>query len=599
MKDGVGTIASDMRERVTAVTRRRWALRAVAGRIKRHVPAAVAVPSRGLRRPLTEISAMLPHDRQLTVVIAAGSTAPKRLARWLRAFSTDDVHVLGESTALLSGETGVPFERHVATDVGAIDEALKRIGSVDVLIDLRNVSAAKLEKLWRSTFFHVADGGFYILYVRHHVKSSTASWVAAAAAFDKGGGGRAARGRAQAMHSVVVTRDLVIIKKQGRHLLKLTDAETDSVLPLRERGLRLSVFATLPPGEVVSGANVVSHESAEIIQWPPRRLAYPPMHLRHYNGRIAFVGSMTLHTRSAILSESFRAHLANGPGSPVIKSVSPKFALVPAARRPTEALSGNYYLLDPQYSDHFGHIMTEVVPRLWGWDEAKRRIPDLKALFRTKLTDGAVPELECRLLKAYGIADQDIVWVDRPVWVDSLVTATSMWHNAEPYYVHPDVRETWDRLRAGLGPADAPVHDRLFVSKSRRYPARTCRNAADVEALFRAHGFTVIYPDEFDLAVQAGVFSSARVIAGFAGSAMFTMMYARNLETMILLGNEAYKARHEYLYASLLGATLHYFWSRPDIEHPEGGWSRKAFLGPWAFDFQRNGEPLKELLDTV
>ena len=70
-------------------------------------------------------------------------------------------------------------------------------------------------------------------------------------------------------------------------------------------------------------------------------------------------------------------------------------------------------------------------------------------------------------------------------------------------------------------------------------------------------------------------FREARVVAGFGGSAMFNLMYAENLEGVILLNQEAYIARNEHLFTSLTGGEVHYFWSRPDVEHPEGGFSSR------------------------
>ena len=46
--------------------------------------------------------------------------------------------------------------------------------------------------------------------------------------------------------------------------------------------------------------------------------------------------------------------------------------------------------------------MTEVVSRLWGWDEAKRRNPELKVVFRPRPDKD--PGTERALFSAYGLA---------------------------------------------------------------------------------------------------------------------------------------------------------------------------------------------------
>jgi capsular polysaccharide biosynthesis protein len=78
------------------------------------------------------------------------------------------------------------------------------------------------------------------------------------------------------------------------------------------------------------------------------------------------------------------------------------------------------------------------------------------------------------------------------------------------------------------------------------HASRNCRNAVEVEALFAANGFKVICPELLDIGAQTGVFSNARIIAGFGGSAMFNVLFARQLETFIRLSHEAYTARNEH-----------------------------------------------------
>ena len=56
---------------------------------------------------------------------------------------------------------------------------------------------------------------------------------------------------------------------------------------------------------------------------------------------------------------------------------------------------------------------------------------------------------------------------------------------------------------------------RLFCS--RRPGKRSCHNAAEVEGLFAAHGFAVVYPEDHPLPEQARMVRDADVVAGFAG----------------------------------------------------------------------------------
>jgi capsular polysaccharide biosynthesis protein len=240
--------------------------------------------------------------------------------------------------------------------------------------------------------------------------------------------------------------------------------------------------------------------------------------------------------------------------------------------------------------------MTEALAKVWGWHLAKEADPDLKLLLRVSAKLPDRPRLEPQVLGAYGVDPDDIVWIDDHVRVESLVGASPMWHNAPPFYAHPGMREVWERLRAGITDPDAPTYDRIFVSRWQT-GNRLCHNATEVERAFAAHGFEVLRPERFDLATQAGMFSRARVVAGFAGSGMFNTMFCQDLEAMVVLSQDAYTARNEHLFGALLGVEQeHYFWS-PALEGTEGSYERHQ--SSWKFDFASSGAELDEVLRSL
>ena len=326
---------------------------------------------------------------------------------------------------------------------------------------------------------------------------------------------------------------------------------------------------------------------------------YPELRLQHYTGRLALVSNSLLYSEATVLPPSFRYPLEVNRHNPRTLDLTPEFARVPAELRPRTSLEGDFYHLDCWNSGHFGHVMTEVVSRLWGWPAAKEQLPELKAIFRIRYPNERRPDLETTLFTAYGIERSDIVWVDEPVWLSSVVAATPMWQNVTPYFVHPGLRDVWARLRAGLPARDAGSADRLFVSRRPGLGNRQCRNVADVEQVFTDHGFTVVYPEDLPLAEQAALFARASVVAGFAGSALYNLVYAERLSQLIVLAHEGYTARYEHLFAAALGCAADYFWSAPDIPHPTGGWSGDAYYSAWEFDFDRNGPDLHALLERL
>ena len=75
-------------------------------------------------------------------------------------------------------------------------------------------------------------------------------------------------------------------------------------------------------------------------------------------------------------------------------------------------------------------------------------------------------------------------------------------------------------------------------------------------------------------------------------------MHTAGLTNLIVLTHQAYTARNEYLFASLLGGRTDYFWSPPDTPHPRGAWAHEAFKSTGSFDFDRLGADLELLLGS-
>ncbi|NLE80155.1 MAG: glycosyltransferase family 61 protein, partial [Rhodococcus sp.] len=235
--------------------------------------------------------------------------------------------------------------------------------------------------------------------------------------------------------------------------------------------------------------------------------------------------------------------------------------------------------------------------RLWGWGPAKEALPGLKALaYVYRHPDRARTTPKYDILRAYGIADDDIVFTDRPVRLRSLIGATDMWHNNQPYSVHPDLPTVWRRIAEGLPRPDAPQFDRIFVGRGSKYRRRTCRNASAVEQLFADHGYEIIYPEKWSLPQQAQIFGRSRVIAGFGGSGLFNMLFAQRLEAMIILNQDSYYHRNEHLFTALLGPEVHYFWSAADLPQDASGQNLQASESDWDFDMSRHGPELRSLL---
>ena len=592
-------------------TRRLRATLERAGRRTAPAPPPAPEPAPPVAKgPLKDLGQFLPGTEGRTVVVLAHPSQREVVGRWLAQFPHDNVHVLAREEAAEWSFDGPSVRFHTAASLDEVSKRVRFLGAVDVVVNL--LPADRLPEgaedqlmVFARLFRYLRRRGCYIL--DRSTTSASSSTLGLAplleilAAADAPNTARklhpVGAELARSTGAVTFSRDLLLVTKRFDHLVKVGDAEANRALTEREPDLTVSELASLPGGRLTSRARVSSHPPSFEAEHLPELIEYPELHLRHYTGQVAFSGATLMWAGHTLLPDSFRWHLTDVPDNPRLKHTSRGFARVGPDQVPKRTLAGSYYQLDAAYSRHFGHITTEVLSRLWGWDEAKRRIPDLKAIFRCHPNDVLSPKLQLGFFQAYGIAESDITWVTEPVWLESVVGASPMWHNAEPFYVHPRMAEVWERLRTGLmAGRPAGEHAKIFVSRGGGAKHRPCRNATEVEDLFRAHGFQIVYPEELSLADQAATFAGARVIAGFGGSAMFNMMYAQDLETVILLNHESYTARNEHLYTSVLGADVHYFWSPADLDHPEGDWTDEAFKSAWEFDFARNREALEDVL---
>ena len=168
------------------------------------------------------------------------------------------------------------------------------------------------------------------------------------------------------------------------------------LLKAREPGIEVSVLETRPAGRLTPAIDEASYGPSHADPWPGT-LDYPELIVRHYEGNLVSLGAMRLYAGNTILPESFRWPRAKYPSHPRMRSVTPLFARLDRPN-PTRVLRGDFYYLDCVFPSHFGHLTTEVLCRLWGWERAKREIPGLRVLFHTNTAHGRDGSLERRLV---------------------------------------------------------------------------------------------------------------------------------------------------------------------------------------------------------
>ena len=532
------------------------------------------------------------------VVLLARRGVSDRLAAWLSELESDRVVVLATDPRALS-DVDVPVQ--AAPTLDDVTGALRRTGSADLVVDLLPrehlpAGCPDHRSLLTAVLPHLARHGAFV-----HDRIAGPGVVEGGAeglagVLDDG----ADPAFAEDVGTVAISHDLVVVTQRRRHLLMLRDADVPALLVAREPRLAVDELDVRDEGDFTSRTTVHHHGGEPTVAPLPAVLHHPRLATRHYRGPVMMSGRTLMWSGTTVLPDSFRWHLAERLGNHFLDEPADEFTRLKPRHTPRWTLDGDFYQLEAAYPSHFGHVLTEVVSRMWGWDEAKGRIPGLKVLFHPR--PDFDPKVERAVFSAFGIADDDVVRVNGPVEVGSVVSATPMWHNAEPHYVHPDIAEVWARIGAGLAPHESAVatSPRIFVSRSDSTAnnARTCRNLQDVERRFAARGFAIVYPEQHPLPDQARLFREARVVAGFGGSALFNVMHTRRLEALVVLNNSSYFARNEHLFASVKGGESHYFWSPPDVP-PEDPLSRDALRTSWEFDVAGLGDDLDRLLSDL
>ena len=556
-------------------------MRAVAGRARR-------LASR-LRHTAGPGTGRLRLDPTLVTLAAdlVGSAPAPRIAVIARSDPGGLLRALAERLpgAVIDSPTPTdrPTDRHVELSVAA---------PFDLVLDVTMTAAARRPRVLDS--FHRLRPGGHVVVAGAADDGSLAELLAAAQArVGTKLKGNKAKLPAPLLEEHALGRALTSVKRRDGHLVlgnglgpaqaKLRDAEAEAVLALLpELGHR---DVDTVPGVTFESRCVLRESAEERGRDQPTTYHAPPAHLREYRDVLVAPGQVVADERF-LWPETFRHGARRRLRNRNVEEASLHVARLPFRPADVPVLEGTYFHLDNEVRGHFGHLLTEQVSRMWAWPEAKERHPDLKVLVGSNKRRPELLSYELTVYAAAGITADDILLIREPVRVERLLSPTPMMSN--PDYVHPAVAETWRRVGDGLaaGATGGPRPQRIFCS--RRIKKRECHNTAEVEDIFRAAGFEVIFPEDYPLGDQVEMFRAAEVLAGFAGSGLFNLCFVDRPTHVIMIASDAYTARNEYLFASVLGHRIDSITSVAD----EPG----SFQSSFTFDVDREGRFLAAVL---
>ena len=189
------------------------------------------------------------------------------------------------------------------------------------------------------------------------------------------------------------------------------------------------------------------------------------------------------------------------------------------------SVEGPLYLADTPFPKIHGHLLVEVLPKLWAYgDVAGMTVATSVPASRTRKV----------LMDALGVDD------------DAILTLTESIRPGEVYlptppvmlmdYVHPAAQDVFARLARLAERSDAGRPERLYVSRS-KVGRRPLANETEVEAVFESLGFTIYHPQDHPIEDQIRTFSDARLVAGSGGSALHNAVFSTKLERLLILSS--------------------------------------------------------------
>jgi capsular polysaccharide biosynthesis protein len=507
------------------------------------------------------------------VVLITDSRSRKVARRLVAGLGSAEVVVFVRA----AGAAGGPPQTW--TTIDELIGALARMPAPSVIVDATR--GGQRFRLFGQAFYAVREGGAYLAILPSADLRARLQSARQLPSGDDTSALRRKREMVEAIGDVTTSAGLVAVTKRHRHHLTLRHEAVEDVLEQRFGPQWGEVMARSEPTTLRSAIDLVMH--GEPAPRPkPSHIEVPALAVRRYE-------DVTCHPReimvreNLMLPDSFRHW-----NSPRLfhKRVKPATAwfgrLDPSIER--SALrheAGEFFAFDSAFPTHFGHLVTETISRFWGWEIARSRNPSIRPVMTHQSRKNRLPGFKRQVLEALGVPTTQILWVtqDESARVESLVAAMPQLEN--PWYIHPDIAETWSRLAAGLVAVPRRTPEKVFLSR-RPGTQRYCTNTPEVERLMAEQGYEVVFAEDIPYSEQVRMFQGARVIAGFAGSALFNIMFNSHAK-IVILASRSYVAANEYLIAAVNGNEVHYFWGSPEIDQPAEGFSVDAYQSHFVF----------------
>lgn len=385
-------------------------------------------------------------------------------------------------------------------------------------------------------------------------------------------------------------KDIILTRNAAASVrIKLREYEMDRI----QKHKNFKDYTTLTsinpqPFKCKAVYNVYGYNKESRIQSP--EITQPLLSLRQYKN-VMVAPRQIIADNHILFPDTYRLNSRTYLINNALDDVSPRAAVLRYSMNnlPTRD-APVYFHLDNEHRGHFGHLLTETISRIWGWPLVKERHPNAKILLGPSREFATIPEYEYQFYEAAGIVRKDIVFLEDPTNIATIYSAAPLFSN--PNYIHPAILDSWklvgDNL-ARMAKKKKEYPKRIFCS--RKQSRRSCNNGEEIETLFKNHGFTVLYPEEYSLGEQVQLFRHTDVVAGYAGSSLFTVIFAEAPKHVIILRPNTYAAENEFLISALIGGTLDVIISKADDPNS----NESSFT----VDFKQEGADLIKVLSDL
>lgn len=188
--------------------------------------------------------------------------------------------------------------------------------------------------------------------------------------------------------------------------------------------------------------------------------------------------------------------------------------------------------------NQYGHFITESLSRFW-WHEPAEEFDHIVGYgFLHDRGTIFIQDFHRHMAGSLGIPIKRMVKLTEPVRFDEIIVPEQLWVYGR--YVNIHMRPIYARI------AERHVANRssgrIFLARP-SYPGARLSNVPEVEDVFAAFGFKVIYPEEHPIERQLSLYANCEILAGVSGSGMHNCLFSRRGVLTIEVGDSRTRGR--------------------------------------------------------